>query len=330
MCVVGTRRSASSSPVGAPRRRRTCPPRGDHAAPERRRQRGDRAADRAQAHDPDGHVAHLARLQRLPRPLALELEQLRQPAETARIIIITYSAIGAAKTPRALVIDEAARERLPASARARRPPSPSGPSAGGGSGPGAGRRCRPAAARGASPRRRRAAPSASPSSRDRHEPRAGRRAADALQVARRGSAPRGWASGRSPRARRPGRAPGPDRAGSAGRLSTSAAVGRHRGSRRAPTRHHPAQPRGGVRRSRRPWAASRGPPTAGRSAAAPPRAPMAATNRSPARYCSIFRSMPVSRSMAARPRAAPARRAWKRSPRSCHVRARVPADLVHH
>ena len=39
----------------------------------------DAPADRSQAHDADGEVRHLAALERLPRPLALKLHQLRQP-----------------------------------------------------------------------------------------------------------------------------------------------------------------------------------------------------------------------------------------------------------
>ena len=56
------------------------PPRRDHPAAERRRETGDRLADRAETDDADGHVAQLGALQRLPGPLALELEQLGQPA----------------------------------------------------------------------------------------------------------------------------------------------------------------------------------------------------------------------------------------------------------
>ncbi len=53
---------------------------GHDPAPEGRRKRPDRPADGAQAHDADGHVAQLGALQRLPRALALELEELGQPA----------------------------------------------------------------------------------------------------------------------------------------------------------------------------------------------------------------------------------------------------------
>ena len=52
----------------------------DDPAAERGRQRADRPADRAEPDDPDRHVAQLGALERLPRPLALELEELRAAA----------------------------------------------------------------------------------------------------------------------------------------------------------------------------------------------------------------------------------------------------------
>ena len=65
---------AKAGPEALPRP----PTRGDHPAAEARGQRRHRPADRAEADDPDRDVAHLARLERLPGPLALELEQLGQ------------------------------------------------------------------------------------------------------------------------------------------------------------------------------------------------------------------------------------------------------------
>ena len=80
----------------------------DHPAAERGRERADRPPDRPEPDDARPSRRAARRLQRLPGPLALELEQLRQPPAAARIIIITYSAIGREKTPRAFVITSAA------------------------------------------------------------------------------------------------------------------------------------------------------------------------------------------------------------------------------
>ena len=52
---------------------------GEDAAAERREQAGQLDADAAVADDPDRQLGQLAAAQRLPRPLALELQQLRQP-----------------------------------------------------------------------------------------------------------------------------------------------------------------------------------------------------------------------------------------------------------
>ena len=64
------RRSATSRPASPGR---------DDPAAEGRRERADGPPDRAEPDDADRHVAQLAALERLPGPLALELEQLRQP-----------------------------------------------------------------------------------------------------------------------------------------------------------------------------------------------------------------------------------------------------------
>ena len=52
----------------------------DDPAAERGRERADGPPDRPEPDDADGHVAQLRALERLPGPLALELEELRQPA----------------------------------------------------------------------------------------------------------------------------------------------------------------------------------------------------------------------------------------------------------
>src|SRR5664280_2342231 len=55
---------------------------GDHARPERRGQLRHRAPDAPEADDPEGDVPELAPLERLPRPLGLELQELRKaPAD---------------------------------------------------------------------------------------------------------------------------------------------------------------------------------------------------------------------------------------------------------
>ena len=67
--------------LGVARRRPgiAAPPDRDDPAAERGRERPDRPADRAEPDDADGHVAQLGALERLPRPLALQLEELREP-----------------------------------------------------------------------------------------------------------------------------------------------------------------------------------------------------------------------------------------------------------
>ena len=52
----------------------------DDAGAERQGQAGHVAADGAEADDADGDLAHLACRQRLPGALALQLDELRQPA----------------------------------------------------------------------------------------------------------------------------------------------------------------------------------------------------------------------------------------------------------
>ena len=52
----------------------------EDAAAERREEARDLLADAAIADDADGQLAQLAAAERLPRPLALELEELRQPS----------------------------------------------------------------------------------------------------------------------------------------------------------------------------------------------------------------------------------------------------------
>jgi hypothetical protein len=70
----------------APRRRPTVrsPSDGHDPATEGRGQGADRPPDRPQPDDADGHVAQLRALERLPRPLALQLEELREPARHAQ------------------------------------------------------------------------------------------------------------------------------------------------------------------------------------------------------------------------------------------------------
>ena len=78
-------------------------PGGQDGRAERLQQTRDLGADAAVADDPHRQAAQLAAAQRLPRPLALQLQQLGQPAGDGQHIITTYSAIGRLKTPRALV-----------------------------------------------------------------------------------------------------------------------------------------------------------------------------------------------------------------------------------
>ena len=120
--------------------------------------------------------------QRLPGPLALQLQQLGQPTDDGQHHHQHVLGDGLGEDAARVGDDQAPTGGRGRRALAPRPQSRSGPSAGAGSAPGAGRRSPPAAARGASPRRRRAAPSASPSREMVTRRAPGGRGADALQV----------------------------------------------------------------------------------------------------------------------------------------------------
>ena len=206
---------------------------------------------------------------------------------TARIIIRTCSAIGREKTPRAFVITMPRSRAAGVSARStpddaewtqvRR---------------GARASSRSNASATSQPRSSTSTsstgPSVSPSTREVHDPGAGRGRADPLEVAR-------------PVARRQDRRQG-DRGGHAagpdpGPPSVAASCGHAAppASSVAPSRRrswHAARSRPPGRRSRRGAAASPARPRAGPARPGPPAAAIADTNRSPLAYCSSFRSMP--------------------------------------
>ncbi len=179
-------------------------PRGDDAGAERDGQAGHGATDGAEADDADGDLAQLARRQRLPGPLSLQLQQLWQPTHDGEDHHQGVLGDGFAEDTACVGDEQAAlrglrREDTLHSGRRRMDPAPDWDSA-----PAAGRTWPRAWGLAAGPRRRRAGCPRGPRARRRRGERQGPRRGCARGPLR-GSEPRGSASARWRRVRVPAR-----------------------------------------------------------------------------------------------------------------------------